>query len=53
MQECQTVCRDMIAAKIVHLEKYAVMPIHVHLLLLNQGYGRSLRAHTVSNIVQQ
>ena len=40
MQECQTVCRDMIAAKMVHLEKYAVMPNHVHLLLLIQGDGR-------------
>ena len=53
MQECQTVCRDMIAAKMVHLEKYAAMPNHVHLLLLIQGDGRALRAPTVSNIVQQ
>lgn len=37
----------------VHLEKYAVMPNHVHLLLLIQGDGRALRAPTVSNIVQQ
>ena len=51
MQECQTVCRDMIAAKMVHLEKYAVMPNHVHLLLLIQG--DAMRAPTVSNIVQQ
>ena len=43
----------MITAKMVHLEKYAVMPNHVHLLLLIQGDGRALRAHTVSNIVQQ
>ena len=34
----------------VHLEKYAVMPNHVHLLLLIQG---DMRAPTVSNIVQQ
>ena len=37
----------------VHLEKYAVMPNHVHLLLLIQGDGCALRAPTVSNIVQQ
>jgi len=37
----------------VHLEKYAVMPNHVHLLLLIQGDGRAMRAPTVSNIVQQ
>jgi len=36
----------------VHLEKYAVMPNHVHLLLLIQGDGRAMRAPTVSNIVQ-
>ena len=30
----------MITAKMVHLEKYAVMPNHVHLLLLIQGDGR-------------
>lgn len=43
----------MITAKMVHLEKYAVMPNHVHLLLLIQGDGHALRAPTVSNIVQQ
>ena len=43
----------MITAKMVHLEKYAVMPNHVHLLLLFQGDGREMRAPTVSNIVQQ
>ena len=36
----------------VHLEKYAVMPNHVLLLLLIQGDGRAMRAPTVSNIVQ-
>ena len=30
----------------VHLEKYAVMPNHVHLLLLIQGDGRAMRAPT-------
>lgn len=43
----------MITAQMVHLEKYAVMPNHVHLLLLFQGDGRVMRAPTVSNIVQQ
>lgn len=37
----------------VHLEKYVVMPNHVHLLLLIQGEGHAMRAPTVSNIVQQ
>ena len=43
----------MITAKMVHLEKYAVMPNHVHLLFLIQGDGCTMRALTVSNIVQQ
>ena len=38
MQECQTVCRDMIAAKMVHLEKYAVMPNHVHFIITAVSY---------------
>lgn len=36
----------------VQLVKYAVMPNHVHLLLLLQGDGRTLCAPTVSRVVK-